>query len=164
MPWIPLHQTWQIYPHQLSVDALNTITPKLGRATGRSHIWQICLADLPPSSIDALHTTTLNLADLTPPLSIHHGKTCILHHFDILYLFHHFQHFTDGHSASLFLSLSLSCNSPSACSWNTHLQLSSFSGVVTFQLTACTQLKCSCGIIVIFHCHQFATDHLQEYV
>ena len=114
MPWILLHQTWQIYPrsasrsipHQLSIDALNTITPnladllanlifgrstphqssinalntitpnladlifgrsawqiyprpikhrcleyhytKLGRSTGRSHIWQNCLADLPP--------------------------------------------------------------------------------------------------------------------
>ena len=35
MPCIPLHQTWQIYPLQLSIDALNTITPNL--------------ADLPPS-------------------------------------------------------------------------------------------------------------------
>ena len=34
MPWIPLHHTWHIYPPQLSIDALNTITPTL--------------ADLPP--------------------------------------------------------------------------------------------------------------------
>ena len=170
MPWIPLHQTWQIsylvdlpgrstpdqssidalntitpnladllgdlifgrtawqiYPHQSSIDALNTITPnladllgdlifgrsawqiypppikhrcleyhytKLGRSTGRSHIWQIypppiehrCLEyhftklgrstgkshiwQIYPhqSNIDALHTTTLHLADLPPSI------------------------------------------------------------------------------------------------
>ena len=38
MPWAPLHQTWQIYPHQLSIDALSTITPTLADL----------LADLPP--------------------------------------------------------------------------------------------------------------------
>ena len=79
MPWILLYQTWhiywQIYPHQWSIDALNTATPNL--------------ADLPPSiehsyleycytklgrsipsqlSIDALNTTTPNLADLTPSM------------------------------------------------------------------------------------------------
>ena len=100
MPWILLHQTWQIYPRpagkstpqQLSTDGLNTITPNLAYLSricqqvypsikhrcleyhytklGRSHIWQICLADLPPcqSSIDALHTITPNLADLLADL------------------------------------------------------------------------------------------------
>ena len=108
MPWIPLHQTWQIYPlpieyrcleyhytklgrstpdlladqpPQSSIDALNTITPNLA----------VLLAGLifgrspPQSSIDALHTTTLNLADLPPPSSIAHGNTGTLDHFDILY-------------------------------------------------------------------------------
>ena len=40
---------------------------KLGRSTDRSHIWQICLADLTPPpqlSIHALNTITPNLADL----------------------------------------------------------------------------------------------------
>ena len=79
MPWIPLHQMWHIYPHQLSIDALNTATPNLADL----------LADVPPSIkhrcleycyttlvrytgrstpsqsiIDALHTVTPNLADL----------------------------------------------------------------------------------------------------
>ena len=85
MPWILLHQTWQIYPHQWSIDALNTYYQ-----TGK------LLADLPPSiehrcleycytklgrstpsqlSIDALNTTTPNLADLLAdltPISIEH--------------------------------------------------------------------------------------------
>ena len=76
-------------PHQSSIDALNTATPNLAdlpqicqqmyplaiehrcleyhyTKLGRSHIWQICLADLPPcqSSIDALNTIRPNLADL----------------------------------------------------------------------------------------------------
>ena len=46
MPWISLHQTWQIYwqiypTHQSSIDALNTITPNLADL----------LADLPHPSI-----------------------------------------------------------------------------------------------------------------
>ena len=60
MPWILLHQTWQIYPSQLSIDALNTTTLNLADL----------LADLPPSqlSIDTLNTATPNLADLPPSM------------------------------------------------------------------------------------------------
>ena len=86
MPWILVHQTWQIYSqslkhrcleshytkpgrsngrsttHQLSIDALKTATPKLGMFI--SHQW----------SIDALKTATPNLADLLAdlPPSIEH--------------------------------------------------------------------------------------------
>ena len=78
--------------HQSSIHALNTITPNLvdlladlifGRSPpiehrcleyrytklGRSHVWHICLADLPPKlSIDALNTITPNVADLLADL------------------------------------------------------------------------------------------------
>ena len=58
---------WQIYPHQSTIDALNTITPNL------AHL----LADLSPQSrIDAINTATPNLtdllADLDPPPPIEH--------------------------------------------------------------------------------------------
>ena len=91
MPCIPLHQTWQIYPPSIEHACLVYHYTKLGRSTSRSHIWQICLADLPPSiehrclaycytthgrstgrstpcqsSIDALHTITPHIADLHP--------------------------------------------------------------------------------------------------
>ena len=71
MPWIPLHQTWQIYwqiypTHQSSIDALNTITPNLAALP----------ADLPThqSSIDALNTITPNLADLLADLPPHQSS------------------------------------------------------------------------------------------
>ena len=54
MPWVLLHQTWQIYPHQLSIDALHTVTPNLAHQS------------LHQLSIDALKTITPNLADLPP--------------------------------------------------------------------------------------------------
>ena len=84
MPHIPLHQMWQIYTPQSSIDALHTITPNLADLPPKDlpvHIngnftflvlqliYADQLADLPPQlSIDALHTTTPNLADLPPPI------------------------------------------------------------------------------------------------
>ena len=91
MPCILLHQTWQIYPPWIKHTCLAYCYTKLGRSTSRSHIWQICLADLPPSiehrcltycytthgrftphqlSIDAFHTVTPHMADLPPKSSI----------------------------------------------------------------------------------------------
>ena len=72
MPCIWLHQTWQIYPHQSSIDALHTITPNMADL----------LADVPPqSSIDALHIITPNIADLLAdlPQSIEHR--CLAYHY-----------------------------------------------------------------------------------
>ena len=43
MPCIPLHQTWQIYPTQMSMDALHTITPNL------ADLLQICWQIYPPA-------------------------------------------------------------------------------------------------------------------
>ena len=70
-----LHIYWQIYPlpHQLSIDALHTITPNMADL----------LTDVPPHlSIDALHTVTPNMADLLadlPPWSIKHR--CLAYHY-----------------------------------------------------------------------------------
>ena len=51
-----------------------------------THIWQICLADLPPQSrIDSLNTVTPNMADLLtdlPPPSIEHR--CLEYHYTTL--------------------------------------------------------------------------------
>ena len=70
MPWIPLHQTWQIYwqiypTHQSSMDALNTITPNLAAADLYQQIITPKLGRSTPhqSSMDALNTITQNLAD-----------------------------------------------------------------------------------------------------
>ena len=66
MPWIPLHQTWQNYPWSIKHRCLEYHYTKLGRSTGRS-----AGRSTPQQlSIDALNTTTPNLADLLadPPL------------------------------------------------------------------------------------------------
>ena len=64
MPWIPLHQTWQIYwqiyPQSIKHRCLEYCYTKLGRSTPHQ------------SSIDALNTTTPNWADLPadlPPIN-----------------------------------------------------------------------------------------------
>ena len=56
---------WQIYPPAIEHRCLEYHYTKLGRST------QNLLADLTPPqlNIDALHTVTPNLADLTPPRS-----------------------------------------------------------------------------------------------
>ena len=61
MPWILLHQTWQIYPQSIKHRCLEYHYTKLGRSTGRSIPHQL--------SIDALNTATPNLADLLADLS-----------------------------------------------------------------------------------------------
>ena len=75
-------------------------------------------------------------------------------------------------SHSLLLSVSLSTSkrppcklSPSQYSPTTpSFLLSSFSIIITLQLTVFMQFKHSFSMVVIFNCHHFATDHLQEYV
>ena len=100
MPWILLHQNWQIYPLSIKHRCFEYHYTKPGRSTpinGASDAWILLLpnlagllADLPPSmknrcleywytnladlppvqlSIDALNTTTLKLADLTPSIA-----------------------------------------------------------------------------------------------
>ena len=87
LPWKLLHQTWQIYwhiyPPSIKNRCLENCYTKLGIFTGRSNPQSIeyrCLENCytklgrstpTPSqlSIDALNTTTLNLADL-PPVNI----------------------------------------------------------------------------------------------
>ena len=60
MPWILLHQTWQIYPQSIKHRCLEYCYTKLGRSSGRSIPHQL--------SIDALNTATPNLADLPPSM------------------------------------------------------------------------------------------------
>ena len=73
MPWIPLHQTWQIYweiyPPSIKHRCLEYCYSKLCISTGRSTPYQL--------SIDALNTITPNLADLPP--SIEHR--CLKYHY-----------------------------------------------------------------------------------
>ena len=75
MPCIPLHQTWQIYPLQLSIDALHTVTPNL--------------PDLPPTIKHrclAYHYTKFGrstpdlLADLPPTIK----HRCLAYYYPIL--------------------------------------------------------------------------------
>ena len=82
MPWKLVHQTWQvywqIYPPSIEHGCLENFYSNLGRSTcHQSSIDALktatlnladLLADLPPSqlSIDALNTATPNLADLPP--------------------------------------------------------------------------------------------------
>ena len=58
------------------------------------------------------------------------------------------------------LSCSIATLQLSSCSENPHFQSSSFSIIITLQLTVCMQLKCSFSIIIVFNCCHFATDHL----
>ena len=80
MPWILLHQTWQIYPHQWSIDALNTAIPNLvdllaDLTTHQSRYryleyWYTKLGRSTPHqlSIDSLNIAIPNLADLLADL------------------------------------------------------------------------------------------------
>ena len=70
MPWILLHQTWQIYPQSIKHRCLEYHYTKLGRSIGRSTPNQL--------SIDALNTATPNLADL-PPSMEHRCLEYLLH-------------------------------------------------------------------------------------
>ena len=54
-------------------------------------------------------------------------------------------------------------NGPNTSTPPSFLMLS-FPIVVPLQLTIFMQLKCSFSIVIIFNCHHFATDYLQEYV
>ena len=64
MPWIPVHQTcqiyWQIHPQSIEQRCLEYCYTKLGRFTGRSTPCQF--------SIDALNTITPDLTDLLADL------------------------------------------------------------------------------------------------
>ena len=130
----------------MSRDAVNTATPNLADILPNlppQSIKHRCLAyhytklsrsngrSAPSqSSIDALHTTTPNWADLMTDLPPQSIK-----HRCIAY------HYTKLDLPTGFWS-------------------SSFSIVVTLQLTICMQLKCSFPIIIICNCHHFATDCL----
>ena len=110
MPWILLHQTWQIYwqiyPCQLSTDALNTATPNL--------------ADLP--QITSTYERPFTHEGNYLVFNCCHFATESLHAVKMLICYcHHFQ----------LLSL---CNWPSLCSYNAHFLSSSFFIVITLQL------------------------------
>ena len=71
MPWIPLYQTWQIYPLQLSIDAFDTATPNLPDLLAyqpHSPIEHRCFeyhyTKLGRSTEDAINTATPNLAHI----------------------------------------------------------------------------------------------------
>ena len=79
MPCIPLHQTWQIHPCQLSIDALKTITPNVAdHHTGEIHNL-VSMGNL-VSGIEKYGDSTMSLsllADL-PPLVEHR---CLKYHY-----------------------------------------------------------------------------------
>ena len=89
MPLIWVHQTWQIWPYSIKCRCLEYHYTQLGRSTWQiyPHQWSIDalntttlnLADLPPNqlSIDALNTSTPSLADLPPSME----HRCLGYHY-----------------------------------------------------------------------------------
>ena len=122
MPCLPLHQTWQTYPPAPSIKhrCLAYCYTKHGRSTGRS-----------TSLVNWACWCCIDMRNTECPFDTRNMQI-VLYRPSTISAFSLFWH-----------SLSLSCNWPSTCSWNTHSWLASFLGAVTLQLTACMQLKCS---------------------